>query len=199
MAAEQPWIKSCVLQMGGGRARLVPLDPSHAADLFETSRDPDVWRYATHHPATVEAMGSLIDAAIGAIPSEAPFAIIDTISGRAVGSTRYMEILPCHAALEIGWTWIGTDWQRTSINTECKYLLLNHAFETCGAGRVQLKADSRNTRSLASIERLGAVREGVLRRHRVLADGFVRDSVYYSILRDEWQAVRERLERILNR
>jgi RimJ/RimL family protein N-acetyltransferase len=197
MSTDQPWIVPCELQLEGGRARLVPLEPGHAADLFETSRDPAVWQYATENPSTVDEMRSLIDAARSASPGEVAFAIIDTACGRAVGSTRYIEILPRHKALEIGWTWIGTEWQRTSINTECKYLLLRHAFEVCGAGRVQLKADLRNTRSLAAIERIGAVREGVLRRHRVLADGFVRDSVYYSIVADEWPAARERLEYLL--
>jgi RimJ/RimL family protein N-acetyltransferase len=199
MSVTSPWIAPCELQIPGGRARLVPLERSHAADLFETSRDPEVWRYAAENPSTVDGMRSLIEAALAANPGEVAFAIIDTSCGRAVGSTRFMEILPRHRALEIGWTWIGAAWQRTSINTECKYLLLRHAFEVCGAGRVQLKADARNTRSLAAIERLGAVREGVLRRHRVIADGFVRDSVYYSVVADEWPSVRSRLERRLQR
>jgi RimJ/RimL family protein N-acetyltransferase len=122
------------------------------------------------------------------------FAQIDLAGGRAVGGTTYMNISRCDRGLEIGSTWLGKPWQRTGINTEAKYLLLRHAFEDLGAVRVQLKTDGRNLQSQAAIERLGAVREGVLRKHMCLHDGFLRDTVVYSILDDEWPAVKARLE-----
>ncbi len=100
--------------------------------------------------------------------------------------------------MEIGWTWIGRAHQRTPVNTECKLLLLQHAFETLGAVRVQFKTDSRNQRSQTAIERIGGRREGVLRKSLVLWDGFIRDSVYYAIVDDEWPAVKNRLLALLD-
>jgi RimJ/RimL family protein N-acetyltransferase len=136
--------------------------------------------------------------AIAASGTQIPFAIIHRAGGRAIGSTRYLDIRREHRGLEIGWTWVGTAHQRTSVNTECKYLLLRHAFEELGAVRVQLKTDLRNERSQRAIERIGAVREGVLRKHMALWDGFIRDTVYYSILDSEWPDVRRRLEELLH-
>ena len=121
---------------------------------------------------------------VAATGTQIPFAIIERASGKAIGSTRYMDIRRNDRGLEIGWTWIGTAFQRTAMNTECKYLLLRHAFEELGAVRVQLKTDLRNVRSQRAIERLGAVREGVLRKHMVLWDGFIRDTVYYSVIEE---------------
>jgi len=108
-----------------------------------------------------------------------------------------MDIQRRHRGLEIGSTWLGKPWQRTGINTEAKYLLLRHAFEVLGAARVQLKTDLRNTQSQTAIARLGAVREGVLRKHKIVRDGFLRDSVMFSIIDDEWPAVKTRLERLM--
>lgn len=130
---------------------------------------------------------------------EEAFAIVASSSGRAVGSTRFLDIRRAHRALEIGWTWIGDTWRRTAINTECKLLLLGHAFDAHGAHRVTLKTDARNVRSQRAIERIGGVREGVLRRHRVCWDGSVRDTVYYGIVDTEWPSVKTRLERMLRR
>lgn len=121
-------------------------------------------------------------------------ATIDRAKDRAVGSTRYLEIRPADRGIEIGSTWLGAESQRTAINTEAKYLLLRHAFETLGALRVQLKTDRRNEKSQKAIERLGAVREGILRKQVVTWNGYVRDSVYFSITDDEWPSVRARLE-----
>ena len=119
--------------------------------------------------------------------------------GRAVGSTRYGNIEPAHRKLEIGWTWIAPAWQRTAVNTECKYLLLSHAFEDLGADRVELKTDARNAASRAAILRIGAIQEGILRHHMLAAGGRVRDTVYFSILADEWPDVKAGLERKLGR
>jgi RimJ/RimL family protein N-acetyltransferase len=128
-----------------------------------------------------------------------PFAAIYRPSGQAVGSTRSPDIRRADRALEIGWTWLGIPYQRTPINTEGKYLLLRHACEAPGAVRVQLTIDRRNERSQKAIERIGATREGVLRKPMVLWDGFIRGSVYSSILDDEWPSVRRHLEALLAR
>ncbi len=131
--------------------------------------------------------------------SDVPFVAIHIDSGRVAGASRYMNIMPNDRGLEIGGTWYGPDYQRTVVNTECKYLLLQHAFEKLGCIRVQLKTDLRNERSQKAIERIGAVKEGVLRNHMILPDGYHRHSVYYSILDTEWTDVKKRLEEMMNR
>jgi RimJ/RimL family protein N-acetyltransferase len=176
---------------------LEPLDPRHAEDLFAAGQGKEIWRYLARPPLEsvsdtenwiVEALRSAING------SQIPFAIVDRASGKAIGSTRYLEIEREHSSLEIGWTWIAKPFQRTRVNTECKYLLLRHAFEDLHAIRVQLKTDARNLQSQRAIQRLGAVREGTLRKHRRLWDGYVRDSVYFSILDGEWLGIKQRLE-----
>jgi RimJ/RimL family protein N-acetyltransferase len=131
--------------------------------------------------------------------TDLPFVAIHLASGRAAGATRYLNIMRNDRGLEIGGTWYGTEFQRTAVNTECKYLLLKHAFETLGCIRVQLKTDSRNERSQKAIERIGAVKEGVLRNHMILPDGVIRHSVFYSILDMEWDGVKRRLEEMMER
>ena len=128
-----------------------------------------------------------------------PFVIVRRSDERAVGMTSYMNIALNDRALEIGGTWLSPEAWRTAVNTECKYLLLRHAFEELGCIRVQLKTDLRNERSQRAIERIGAVREGVLRNHMLLPDGTVRSSVFFSILADEWARVKARLEEMLAR
>jgi RimJ/RimL family protein N-acetyltransferase len=122
-----------------------------------------------------------------------PFAQVERAGGRVVGSTRLGSLEPRHRRAEIGWTWIAAPWQRTAINTEAKLLLLGHAFEALGCLRVELKTDARNARSRAAILRLGATEEGTLRRHMITEGGHVRDSVYFSILAEEWPRVRDAL------
>jgi RimJ/RimL family protein N-acetyltransferase len=126
-----------------------------------------------------------------------PFVAVHLASGRVAGATRYLNVSPKDRGLEIGGTWYGLDFQRTAVNTECKYLLLKHAFETLGAIRVQLKTDARNVRSQKAIERIGAVKEGMLRNHMILPDGTIRHSVFYSILDSEWEGVKTRLEKLM--
>jgi RimJ/RimL family protein N-acetyltransferase len=127
-----------------------------------------------------------------------PFAIVEKATGRAIGSTRYGNIDRTHHRLEIGWTWVARNWQRTAMNTEAKYLLLKHAFELLGCMRVELKTDSLNERSRAAILRIGAREEGIFRNHMITASGRIRHSVYFSIIDSEWPAVRARLESMLN-
>lgn len=185
----------------GVRAKLVPLSEEHLPDLLEAAQSRQIWAYMPTNLQTVESLQKWHSDALRAqaAGTEQVFTIIDKETGKAVGSTRFMDISAPNWALEIGWTWLAPDVWRTRINTECKYLLLKHCFETLSAIRVQLKTDSRNLRSQKAMERLGSVREGVLRRHRILPDGYVRDSVYYSILPEEWAEVKARLERFLAR
>jgi N-acetyltransferase len=186
----------------GAHVRLEPLDPRHADDLLAAAADPAIWRYLpAPQPRSAEELRAWVDEAgrLGAAGDQVPFAIVDAGTGRAIGSTRLLEIRREWRTLEIGYTWLAAPAQRTAANTEGKYLLLRHAFEDQGALRVQFKVDERNLASQRAVERLGAVKEGVLRKQRINHDGFVRNAVYYSILDDEWPAVKARLEARLAR
>jgi RimJ/RimL family protein N-acetyltransferase len=186
----------------GDWVRLEPLKREHTAGLFAAGQDDEIWRYLpVPRQSAPTQTEHWIAEALAAVQQglEIPFTIFNLESGRIVGSTRYTDIQPSHRGLEIGWTWLSPTAQRTGINSECKLLLLTHAFEVLGAERVCLKTDLRNTRSQAAIERIGAKREGVLRRHRLCWDGHWRDTVYFSMIRDEWPAVREALRTRIRR
>jgi N-acetyltransferase len=184
----------------GRYARLEPLAEEHVPGLATIGKEDSIWQYMPYGFMKSEedirgwVQEMLARASEGA---DVPFVAIDLASGSIAGATRYMEIRPAHRGLEIGGTWYGAAYRRTRINTECKYLLLQHAFEKLGCIRVQLKTDSRNERSQRAIERLGAAREGVLRNHMILPDGHVRHSVYYSIVDSEWPAIKLRLQQML--
>ncbi|MFI1867776.1 GNAT family N-acetyltransferase [Streptomyces jumonjinensis] len=181
----------------GRHVRLEPLSMAHLPDLFDAGGgDEEVWRWqGGPAPQTQDELAEKLGRVLadGERGTYLPFAVIHLASGRAIGWTTYLDIEPQNERLEIGWTWYGREYWRTAVNTETKLLLLTHAFEELGMGRVQLKTDHLNVRSQNAIARLGATREGVLRRHRLRHDGTWRDSVYYSILADEWPAVKERL------
>lgn len=186
----------------GLHARLEPLSLAHAPELYEAGMDEEIWAYMPVPPAkTVQDTETWIQQALDdcASGNTIPFAIVQMKGERAVGSTRYLDVQRENESLEIGFTWIGRAYQRTALNTECKLLLLGHAFEDLGAVRIQLKTDGRNVRSQRAIERLGAVHEGVLRRQRRVWDGHIRDTVYYSILDDEWPTVKTCLQNMLDR
>jgi RimJ/RimL family protein N-acetyltransferase len=181
----------------GRVVRLEPLSESHIPELALAGADETIWRFMPYGLVNSETkMGEWVRDLLGraARGTDLPFAVIHLDSGKAIGSTRYMDIQPQHRGLEIGGTWYGAAYQRTAVNTECKLLLLTHAFEALGCVRVQLKTDSRNERSQRAIERLGAVREGVLRDHMLMPDGYRRSSVYYSVLQAEWPGVKARLQ-----
>jgi N-acetyltransferase len=191
-------IQPVVLQ--GNWVRLEPLSEAHIPELSVAGRDEAIWEFMRYGLITTEVgmrawVRELLDAQ--AQGTDLPFAVIHLASGAAIGSTRYMEIRRPHRALEIGGTWYALRFQRTAVNTECKYLLLRHAFEALGCLRVQFKTDLRNERSQRAIERIGAVKEGVLRNHMVLLDETIRHSVYYSIIDSEWPAVKASLEKKL--
>ena len=180
----------------GRHVTLEPLDERHAPGLYEAMQDEEVCRYlAWPPPAALDETRAMIRDAreLMARGQQVAFAQVSNASGAAIGSTRYLDIRPKDRQVEIGSTFLGRAFWRTPANTEAKYLLLRHAFESLGCIRVALKTDGRNTRSQAAIERLGAVREGVLRKHMSVR-GYQRDTVYYSILDTEWPAVKARLE-----
>jgi N-acetyltransferase len=192
-------IKPVILQ--GRVVRLEPLTEAHIPQLAIAGRDEAIWQFMRYGQITTEPgmrlwVSELL--AAQAQGTDLPFAVIHLESGVAIGSTRYLEIRRLHRSLEIGGTWYALDFQRTAVNTECKYLLLRHAFENLGCIRVQLKTDLRNERSQRAIERIGAVKEGVLRNHMILLDGVIRHSVYYSIIDSEWPEVKSRLEEIMD-
>ncbi len=176
----------------GDVVRLEPLEERHRDDLVAAAtEDHGIWAFMGSNLADATTWPAYLAHALG--PEFVAWATVERASGRAVGSTRFGDIAPEHDRVEIGWTWIAPSRHRTAVNTEAKLLQLTYAFETLGAGRVALKTDGRNERSQRAIERLGAVREGTLRRHMRLPDGYIRDTVYYSILADEWPAVKARL------
>ena len=183
--------------LSGKYVQLEPLSEEHVPGLAQVGGDPSIWKYMLYgdvinEQRMLEWVRDLLSRR--AAGTDMPFAVRHMATGRLAGATRYLEIRPAHRGLEVGGTWYGLEFQRTPVNTETKYLLLRHAFETLGCIRVQLKTDSRNERSQKAIERLGAVREGVLRNHMVLDDGTFRHSVYYSILDTEWPVVKKNLE-----
>lgn len=185
----------------GRRVRLDPLEQRHAAGLLAAGTAPEIWTYLPTPPfADLGSVESWIADALQARDSgaEVPFATVRRNDGRIVGSTRFIDIRRPHRGLEIGWTWITPEAQRSAINTEAKYLMLRHAFEEHGAIRVQLKSDERNQKSRRAMERIGAVFEGVLRQQMIRPhDGYVRSSSMYSITDREWPAAKARLEAML--
>ncbi|TKA04819.1 GNAT family N-acetyltransferase [Actinacidiphila oryziradicis] len=176
--------------LAGRHVRLDPLTMSHLGELFVAGgQDEEVWRWqGGPAPQTQDELGTKLGVLLEAAErgEYVPFAVIHRASGRAIGWTAYMDIDVANERLEIGWTWYGRAHWRTAVNTESKLLLLTHAFEELGMGRVQLKTDHLNHRSQAAIARLGARREGALRRHFRRPDGTWRDTAYFSVLAQEW-------------
>ena len=176
--------------------RLEPLTPSHAEELLEAAAAPEIWRWMPERIGSAEQMARWIDAALTAqaAGTEYAFAVMDRATGRAIGSTRYMDVSEAHRGVEVGWTWYRPEDWGGRVNPEAKLLLGTHAFESWGAIRLYLKTDSLNERSRAAILKLGAVHEGDLRNHRIRADGTYRHSSYYSIIAGEWPAVKRGLQ-----
>lgn len=193
-------VKPVVLQ--GKHVRLEPMSEEHIHGLAEIGVGQPFWDFMLYgNINTVDDMRNWVRDILAREKkgTDLPFAAIHLDSGRIAGATRYLNIMPKDRGLEIGGTWYGSEFQRTVVNTECKYLLLSHAFETLRCIRVQLKTDLRNERSQKAIERIGAVKEGVLRNHMILPDGRYRHSVFYSILDTEWPDVKKRLEVMMGR
>jgi RimJ/RimL family protein N-acetyltransferase len=186
----------------GKHVGLEPMTEAHIQGLAEIGAGQPFWDFMLYGQInSIEDMRHWVLDILSRAEkgTDLPFVAIHLESGRVAGATRYLNIMPKDRGLEIGGTWYGVEFQRTPVNTECKYLLLRHAFETLGCIRVQLKTDLRNERSQKAIERIGAVKEGVLRNHMILPDGRIRHSVFYSILDTEWPDVKKRLEGMLAR
>ncbi|HEY6088689.1 MAG TPA: GNAT family protein [Gemmatimonadaceae bacterium] len=185
----------------GDFVRLEPMTLDHHAGLTEVGLDPQIWRYTLVVIGTPEEMRSYMESALKLQRqgTTLPFVTIERSSGRIVGSTRFGNYDPANRRIEIGWTWIAPAWQRTAINTEAKLLMLSHAFEKLHCVRVELKTDVLNTPSRKAMLRIGAKEEGVLRKHSLVWDGRYRDSIYYSVLDEEWPGVKQQLQKMLIR
>ena len=189
----QTWVEPVVLE--GERIRLEPLEARHFDDLSRVAFDLELWRWTIMGPQDEAGLRRWLETALANAEAgtERPFATIDRTSGRAIGSSRYMSIVPEHKRLEIGWTWLATPFQRSGINREAKLLQLTHAFETLGANRVEFKTHVLNQRSRTALAGIGATFEGVFRQHTIMPDGSLRDSAYFSVISPEWPAVKARL------
>jgi len=181
--------------------RLEPLVLSHLDDLCAAGLDPELWRWIPNQVTSRDEMRGYIETALAERQAgmSLPFAVIHLESGRAIGSTRYGNINLSNRRVEIGWTWYGRAYQRSPVNTECKLLLLTHAFEALGMIRVEFKTDALNEKSRNALARIGAVEEGIFRKHVICASGRIRDTVYFSILDTEWPEKKRALEAKLPR
>lgn len=179
----------------GRYVQLVPLEMAHLDMLLPIAADEELWRFVPTAASSRPALRSYIETALAERDSGValPFVTTERESGRVVGSTRFAAYVRAHRRIEIGWTWVGREWQRTAVNTEAKLLMLGHAFEGLGMRRVELKTDALNEKSRNAIRRLGATEEGVFRQHMVTETGRVRDTVWFSILGSEWPDVKARL------
>ena len=185
----------------GAHVRLDPISDAHLDGIMRAGEDESIWQWLPYCPRTRPEYEHWLGDALAAMASgkQLPFATIDVRTGEVVGSTRLFVTSRDDHRIEIGGTWLAPQAQRTAINTESKYLLLRHCFETLRAVRVELKTDARNEKSQQAIERIGARREGVMRKHMLTRGDFYRDSVYFSIIDDEWPETKQRLEAMLSR
>ena len=193
-AAPSDWVQPITLQ--GSIVRLEPLAAEHLDGLAEVAFEPSLWTWTLAQPRDREALKAWLDAALANATRgiERPFATVDQATGRPIGSTRFMSIVPEHRRLEIGWTWVGLDWQRRGANQEAKLLQLTHAFETLGANRVEFKTDSNNVKANPALASIGATFEGTFRNHMILPGDRIRHSNYYSVAVEDWPAAKARLQ-----
>ncbi|MGG2091797.1 GNAT family protein [Bacillus sp. S13(2024)] len=179
------------------RAKLQLLSINDACSLYSIiEKYPDIWTYLITKMDCFEDMERLVEESVEKYKRgvDLPFIVIDQTTNEIVGTTRLYNISKKHKTTELGHTWYSPSVQRTSVNTECKYMMLRYAFEELGMLRVQIKTDARNEKAQRAIERLGAVKEGILRNERLLPNGYVRDAVVYSIISEDWSSVKEQLE-----
>ncbi len=187
--------------LAGGKVRLEPLALEHVPRLAEVALDPAIWQWTIARTTDEAGLRAWAETALAnrAAGSEFPFVTLEASTGRPIGSSRFMNIALEHRRLEIGWTWVAPAWQRTGANREAKLLMLGHAFDTLGCRRVEFKTDSLNEPSRTALLGVGAQFEGIFRNHMVMPDGRLRHSAYYSVIDEEWPAVRAGLERSLAR
>ncbi|RPI16035.1 MAG: N-acetyltransferase [Ignavibacteriae bacterium] len=181
------------------RVLLRPLQPDDILQFSKIAFEPEIWAYLTNLIRNEEDLNLLIEqtAADKKRGFRYPFTIEDKFSANIAGSTSYGNISPQDNRLEIGWTWLGKDFMGTGLNNNCKYLLLQYAFENLGCERVEFKTDVLNKRSRQALKKIGAAEEGILRSHMLMHGGRRRDSVYYSILKNEWEEVKKKLALII--
>jgi N-acetyltransferase len=193
MVAAEAWAKPVTLE--GRLVRLEPMRPDHLDGLEAVALNPEIWRWTIARPTNRSELEAWLTVAIAnaARGLEMPFVTIDVASGQPIGSSRYLNIVPEHRRLEIGWTWVAPSWQRRGANREAKLLMLGHAFETLDCMRVEFKTDSMNERSRAALLGIGATFEGIFRNHMVMPDGRIRHSAYYSVTDAEWPAIKAAL------
>jgi N-acetyltransferase len=197
--APRDWVQPVTLE--GSIVRLEPLSRAHLDGLADVAFDAALWRWTVARPTDRAGLGAWLETALAnaASGSELPFATVDIETGKPIGSTRFLSIVPEHRRLEIGWTWVATGWQRRGANREAKYLQLTHAFETLGANRVEFKTDSLNEKANPALLGIGATFDGTFRNHMVMPDRRLRHSNYYSVIVDDWPAVKARLLDTLRR
>ena len=188
------WVEPVTLT--GRLVRLEPLSLDHLDGLAAVGLDPAIWRFTVARPTDRDGLRRWIEAALAAAAAgtEQPFATIELGSGRPIGSSRYMSIVPDHRRLEIGWTWLTPSWQGRGANREAKLLLLEHAFERLAANRVEFKTDSTNERARAALLGIGATFEGIFRNHMIMPEGRLRHSAWYSVVTEDWPVVKARLQ-----
>ncbi|MGE7111833.1 GNAT family N-acetyltransferase [Lysinibacillus sp. NPDC047702] len=179
---------------------LRPLEKGDVQGILEAASFPEIWLHMSTVIENIEDVNGFVDSALATKneKTEFPFVIVDKVSGQIIGSTRFMDIDDKHKRLEIGTTWLIPAYWRTAINTSCKYLLLQYCFEILRLQRVQIKTDHENYRSQKAIERIGAIKEGVLRNHMIRKDGTIRHTVMYSITKEDWPEVKMKLQQLLD-
>jgi RimJ/RimL family protein N-acetyltransferase len=176
----------------GRLVRLEPMSPRHLDGLEQVGLDPQLWQWTLARPTDRDGLEAWMSTAMAnaAAGSEQPFVTVDRESGRPIGSSRYMSIVPEHLRLEIGWSWVARDLHRSGANREAKLLMLTHAIEVLGCNRVEFKTDSLNEPARGALLAIGATFEGIFRNHMVMPGGRLRHSAYYSVTREEWPAVK---------
>ncbi|MBP2239742.1 RimJ/RimL family protein N-acetyltransferase [Cytobacillus eiseniae] len=184
-----------LFSLSGDTVRLEPLEKNHEKELWAASRKKEIWTYMATQISSQEKLSAEIMKALEERKHgrQYPFVVILKERNEIVGCTRFLDLSPDNKSAEIGFTWFSPSVWGTKVNTECKFLMLTHAFENWQLNRIFFKTDSRNIRSQNAIARIGAVKEGVLRKDRIISDGYVRDTVYYSILKEEWPNVKKEL------
>lgn len=188
-----PWLEPVTLE--GRLVRLEPMTLEHLDGLAHVAMDPALWRWTIARPIDRDGLQAWMETAIRNrdAGTELPWVTVERRTGRPVGSSRYLNIVPEHRRLEIGWTWVAAAWHGTGVNREAKLLMLERAFEHLGCMRVEFKTHARNERSRRALLGIGATFEGVFRKHMLMPDGGIRDSAWFSVTDEEWPRVADRL------
>lgn len=189
------------VKLEGDSVFLLPMELEQTQELWRAAEPQQIWEFTSSKIRSKDEMKLTIEAAIKEREhgTQIPFVVSCKESGKIIGSTRFLEVSEKNKSLEIGWTWYHPDYWRSAVNTETKFLLLRYAFEEMNMNRVQFCTDARNMRSQNAIQRIGATKEGILRKHRIIADGYVRDTVIYSIIQEEWPEIKSLLQGKMNR